>query len=104
MKISRKAVGDRTLVPSQVTYLAPTGLNQERHIEGLPLGTRGGMILQHTFPLDGGYQISLGGGARGGPGGGGILRDGVSLSSNRNGRLAVRPGPRPSSVALRTGR
>src|SRR5262245_56535422 len=42
MKISRRAVGDRTLIPSQVTYSAPGGFSQERHIEGLPLGTRGG--------------------------------------------------------------
>src|SRR4030095_371902 len=45
MKISRLAVGDRTAVPNQVTYQAPTGVQQEKHFEGLPLGTRGGMII-----------------------------------------------------------
>ena len=34
MKISRRAVGDRTLTPTQITYPAPGGLAQDRHIEG----------------------------------------------------------------------
>ena len=46
------------------TYPAPNGLSQEQHFEGLPLGTRGGMIVKHTFPLDGEYQIAGGGAAR----------------------------------------
>src|SRR5712671_233358 len=44
MKISRRAVGDRTLTPTQTTYVAPSGLVQDLHFEGLPLGTRGGML------------------------------------------------------------
>ena len=63
MKISRRAVGDRTLTPSQITYRPPGGLAQDRHIEGLPLGTRGGMLVSHTFPLDAEYELSVGGGA-----------------------------------------
>ena len=58
MKISRRAVGDRTLIPSQVTYNAPGGFSQDRHIEGLPLGTRGGMLIQHTFPVDAEYEFT----------------------------------------------
>ena len=71
MKISRRAVGDRTLTPTQVTYPAPGGLAQDRHIEGLPLGTRGGMLVRHTFPLDAEYEFSVAGGGAGGGGGGG---------------------------------
>ena len=59
MKISRRAVGDRTLIPTQDTYYAPGGLSQDRHIEGLPLGTRGGMLVRHTFPMDAEYEISV---------------------------------------------
>src|SRR5213075_789913 len=66
LKISRLAVGDRTLAPSPVTYQAPTGLKQDYHFEGLPLGTRGGMVVTHTFRLDGEYQIAAGGGRGGG--------------------------------------
>src|SRR4029453_16527841 len=88
MKISRLAVGDRTAVPNQVTYQGPTNLNQEQHFEGLPLGTRGGMIIKHTFPLDGEYQIS-GGGGRGG-GGGDMTIDGQPVQAARGGRLQVK--------------
>ena len=66
MKISRRAVGDQTLIPTQVTYNAPGGLAQDRHIEGLPLGTRGGMLIQHTFPMDAEYEFTVGGGFGGG--------------------------------------
>jgi hypothetical protein len=104
MKISRKTVGDRTLVPTQVTYLAPNGLSQERHLEGLPLGTRGGMLIQHTFPLDGEYQIGPGGGARGGTGGLDITLDGVTIPATRNGRIPVTAGPHTIGVAILEGR
>ena len=69
MKISRRAVGDRTATPSQITYSPPGALAQDRHIEGLPLGTRGGMLITHTFPLDAEYELSVGGGFAGGRGG-----------------------------------
>jgi cytochrome c551/c552 len=97
MKISRKAVGDRTLVPSQVTYAAPTGLVQDRHVEGLPLGTRGGMLVRHTFPLDGEYQISTGGG-RGGGGGADITLDGQRIP--RTQRFPVQAGPHTIGVSV----
>ena len=59
MKLSRAAVGDRTLVPSRTTYRPPDGLSQDRHIEGLPLGTRGGMLVTHNFPLDAEYEFII---------------------------------------------
>jgi mono/diheme cytochrome c family protein len=102
MKISRLAVGDRTAVPNQVTYQAPGGLSQEKHFEGLPLGTRGGMIIQHTFPLDGEYQIS-GGGGRGG-GGGDMTIDGQPVQAARGGRIQMKAGPHTIAVAAVDGR
>jgi hypothetical protein len=63
MKISRQAVGDPTTPESTVTYNAPPALAQDQHVEGLPLGTRGGMIVHHNFPLDAEYEISASGGA-----------------------------------------
>ena len=56
-KISRLAVGHET-APSQKKYVAPQDYSQEGHIEGLPLGTRGGMLINHYFPADGEYVIS----------------------------------------------
>ena len=32
-------------------------VSQDAHIEGLPLGTRGGVLARHTFPLNGQYVI-----------------------------------------------
>ena len=48
------------VAPSQTTF-ARRGLAQDRHIEGLPLGTRGGVVFHHTFPLDAEHEFSLGG-------------------------------------------
>ena len=78
MKISRRAVGDRTLTPSQITYPAPGGLVQDKHIEGLPLGTRGGLLVRHTFPLDAEYEFGVAGG---GPGGAGLRAKSMSRST-----------------------
>ena len=104
MKISRRAVGDRTLIPTQITYPAPSGLSQDRHIEGLPLGTRGGMLIRHTFPMDAEYEFNVGGGFVGGGGGAAIdvTIDGekVAVSNPRNFRLAVRAGPHTIGAAL----
>ena len=58
-KISRLAVGNLLISPSTVTYRAPADLSQSEHVEGLPLGTRGGMLIRHTFPLDAEYSIKV---------------------------------------------
>ena len=55
-KISALAVGDATLIgASSQTYLVRGDASQSEHVEGLPLGTRGGVLARHTFPLDGVY-------------------------------------------------
>jgi uncharacterized protein DUF1592/uncharacterized protein DUF1588/uncharacterized protein DUF1587/uncharacterized protein DUF1585/uncharacterized protein DUF1595 len=78
MKISRSAVGDPTHISSTTTYLAPAALAQDRHIEGLPLGTRGGMLITHNFPLDGEYEfaVTANGVAGAGRGNGGLVGGG----------------------------
>jgi len=58
-KVSRLAVGNMLISPSTVTYRVPGDLSQAEHIEGLPLGTRGGFLIRHTFPLDADYQIKV---------------------------------------------
>ncbi len=58
MRIAREAVGDRTLIPTQVKYPGSGGA-QTQHVEGLPLGTRGGMLVTHNFPLDAQYEIRV---------------------------------------------
>jgi len=104
MKISRLAVGDRSLAPSQTTYTPPPGLAQDRHIEGLPLGTRGGMIVEHLFPLDAEYEFELGGGRGRGFGAGGldVTMDGqpVDAANPRSFRIRVPAGPHRIGIAL----
>ncbi len=58
-KISRLAVGVPARSPGGVTINLPPDLTQEEHFHDMPLGTRGGMSLKHTFPLDAQYEIQL---------------------------------------------
>jgi len=58
-KISRLAVGrTEPSVDSDVIRL-PADLTQEDHLPGLPLGTRGGVSVSHTFVQDGEYEIQI---------------------------------------------
>ena len=100
MKISRRAVGDRTLIPSQITYNTPSGFSQDKHIEGLPLGTRGGMLITHTFPVDAEYEFSVGGGL--GAGGIDVTLDGdkVDVRNTRSFRLPIQAGPHTIGAAV----
>jgi len=54
---AKLAVGDPTKVTS-ATYLLPAA-EQPDHIDGLPLGTRGGMKFRHNFPADGEYRFTI---------------------------------------------
>jgi hypothetical protein len=58
-KISRLAIGDIDMGPVSVTYKVRGDLSQDRHIEGLPLGTRGGILIRHNFPVDGEYLFKF---------------------------------------------
>lgn len=58
-KISRLAVGSPIRTPASRVVTLPADLTQEAHLEGLPLGTRGGAAIDHTFPLDGEYTIRV---------------------------------------------
>ncbi len=57
--ISRLAVGDLAIAPSTEVYRVRPDLSQDQHIEGLPLGTRGGILVKHDFPVDGEYVIKV---------------------------------------------
>jgi hypothetical protein len=58
-KISTLAVGDKTAGPSEATYKVPRTASQLRHVDGAPLGTRGGISLVHAFPADGEYSFRI---------------------------------------------
>ena len=58
-KISRLAIGRPTKAPELHTYRVRPDVTQEQHVDGLPLGTRGGAIFTHNFPRDGEYEIRV---------------------------------------------
>jgi len=57
-KISSLAVGTDTDVV-RLSFRIPPDDSQEEHVEGLPLGTRGGLVFTHTFPQNGEYDIQV---------------------------------------------
>ena len=58
LRISELAVGDAAAEPATATFTISTVVTQNQHVEGLPLGTRGGMMVPHHFPADGEYVFS----------------------------------------------
>ena len=58
-KISKMAVGSPGRSPGGDTIRVRPDITQEEHIEGLPFGTRGGLLISYTFPQDGEYDIQL---------------------------------------------
>jgi mono/diheme cytochrome c family protein len=56
-RISALAVGDPATRAGSDTYRVAQDLSQNQHVEGLPLGTVGGLKVRHTFPLDGEYDF-----------------------------------------------
>lgn len=59
-KIAREAVGDPEAPALTSTYQVPRVMSQNRHLEGTPWGTRGGISVMHDFPADGEYVFKLG--------------------------------------------
>jgi mono/diheme cytochrome c family protein len=71
--VALEAIGDPRAPAETITYgdvanmvisLPPSGEpgtgRQQHHIEGMPFGTRGGFSVEHTFPADGEYELTIG--------------------------------------------
>jgi cytochrome c551/c552 len=58
-KIARLAVGDAQAPAVMTKYDVPKVVNQMRHVDGAPFGTRGGISVVHNFPADGDYNFKL---------------------------------------------
>ncbi len=58
-KISRLAVGGAEMAPQTELIRVKPDVTQERHVPGLPFGTRGGLVVPHTFAQDGEYEIRI---------------------------------------------
>ena len=57
--ISRIAVARPTGQSDGKTFRSPPDVTQEKHVDGLPLGTRGGGLVRYHFPADGVYEIRV---------------------------------------------
>jgi mono/diheme cytochrome c family protein len=58
-KISAVAVGDPNITPTTQTFRVRSDASQDQHIEGLPVGTRGGILVRYNFPLDAEYRFKV---------------------------------------------
>ena len=101
MKISRWSLGDTTAPRTQAAYPVRQGLDQSRHLDGFPIGTRGGMSFEHLFPLDAEYEIQI---RRGFGRGGGLIDltiDGEPIVVEGFGslRIPISAGPHTLTVA-----
>ena len=57
-RVSRMAVG-YWKSPTEATYLATNDASQNHRLDGMPFGTRGGIVASHDFPADGEYKFSI---------------------------------------------
>ena len=55
LRVADMALGNAAAVPGSATYMIPRDVTQDYHLDGLPLGTRGGLQVTHYFPADGEY-------------------------------------------------
>ena len=58
--VSEQAVGTPAARPVGTPYVIGDARGQQFHVEGLPLGTRGGALIEHYFPSDGEYKLNIG--------------------------------------------
>jgi len=57
--VSIQALGDATVKPVGTQYVVKNPVSQQKHVDGLPMGTRGGMLVEHEFPADGEYELNI---------------------------------------------
>jgi hypothetical protein len=57
--ISRQAIGRADAKSSTHEYRTPIYADQNSHVDGLPLGTRGGFFVDFYFPADGEYVFNI---------------------------------------------
>ncbi|HEU4619320.1 MAG TPA: DUF1592 domain-containing protein [Gammaproteobacteria bacterium] len=71
--IAQEAIGDLSAQPVTSTYGDPANMvislppqgdpgtgRQQHYIPGMPFGTRGGFTIEHDFPADGEYELTIG--------------------------------------------
>jgi hypothetical protein len=56
-KVASLAIGDPSARPEAITYRTKPDESQHEYVAGAPLGTRGGLAVEHYFPVDGTYRF-----------------------------------------------
>jgi mono/diheme cytochrome c family protein len=59
--VTARALGNPAQRPSSATFRPARGTDQSTRVDGLPLGTRGGLLAEHLFPADGNYRLNISG-------------------------------------------
>ena len=59
--VTNRALGAPGTKATSVTYRPARGTDQAVRVDGLPLGTRGGLMVEHNFPADGDYKLNISG-------------------------------------------
>jgi hypothetical protein len=57
-RVARMAIG-YWKSPTEATYLTSGDASQNHRLDGMPFGTRGGIVTRHDFPADGEYKFSI---------------------------------------------
>ena len=58
-KISRIAIGRAPRTVGGDTFRVRPDVTQDAHLDGSPIGTRGGTVIPYNFPQDGEYEIQV---------------------------------------------
>ena len=59
--VSIEALGNPRARTQSAVYSGGSAALQYMQMPGLPLGTRGGMVVEHAFPVDGEYDVTISG-------------------------------------------
>ncbi|RYG87284.1 DUF1592 domain-containing protein, partial [bacterium] len=97
MKLSRAVVGDMSATETTVVYQTPDRLAQDRHFEGQPLGSRGGVRIEHDFPLDAEYHFNIRAGFA-------LARGNGTVDVALDGRHVESENPRDFRIPVTAGR
>jgi hypothetical protein len=94
LKVARTAIGG-TPPPAELLFRSRRGARQDVHQEGMPFGTKGGVLMEHIFPVDGEYEFEIAASGRG--------ELDFSVDGERVKLIDVKPAPRPTDYDADAG-
>ena len=58
LRVSRLALGG-AVPETELNFRMHSDIRQDVHLDGMPFGTRGGILIDHIFPVDGEYEFTV---------------------------------------------